>query len=171
MATLGNYKSSNYSTSDPDATLAAVTRGEWDDFIDKFGDRLMNDLIPSLGDYSGVGKAGERASLGFSNQQGVESRNLERLGRSPNQRTLGANQSRNNSQRGLETVNARNVAKRNQIDRDLSLSSSLMDLGRGIGSQSMDSLGAAGSLAAQLEATNAQIRASNSNKGIFGLFT
>lgn len=146
-----------------DAIAGRVTRDQWSHYLKQFGP-LEQQLVGETNDQSLVSGAAQASSKQNAiaeqsfdrdksrygvNMTGVQGKQMDRM------RSLG--DSANNTY-------SINNARLEQRDRNLDLSSNLMQVGRGVAGQGMQGLGEAAGMAAQRNAANAQAKAQASSQ-------
>ncbi|MCH1580244.1 MAG: hypothetical protein L7S55_06020 [Luminiphilus sp.] len=138
--------------SDPDKAMADITRQQYLDFVNNYG-QFEEDLIAKAqNDTSLIDQAREDVSLTQGLAQGIADRNASRYGayitpamRQQQQRTL----QRQNTLGGIDQINNAKLAQREQ---NMGLLSDLINIGQGINRSSLDQIGSAAADAANRNA-------------------
>jgi len=144
-----DYTSSLPNVSDPEATYAAITRQDYNDYINNFRD-FEERLLGQTEDEGLIQRAREDQKTQNRIAQEVQQRNLERYGggglsnaqRQQQQRAL---------QRGgqLSMVNTSNNSRIQQREINNALLNELIGIGQGVNQSSLSGLGDASGMAAQ----------------------
>lgn len=144
-----DYTSSLPNVSDPEATYAAITRQDYNDYINNFRD-FEERLLGQTEDQGLINRAREDQKTQNRIAREVQQRNIERYGgaglsnaqRQQQQRTL---------QRGgqLAMANTSNNSRIQQREINNALLNELIGIGQGVNQSSLSGLGDASSMAAQ----------------------
>ena len=144
-----DYTSSLPNVSDPEATYAAITRQDYNDYINNFRN-FEERLLGQTEDQGLINRAREDQKTQNRIAQEVQQRNIERYGgaglsnaqRQEQQRTL---------QRGgqLSMVNTSNNSRIQQREINNALLNELIGIGQGVNQSSLSGLGDASGMAAQ----------------------
>ena len=144
-----DYTSSLPNVSDPEATYAAITRQDYNDYINNFRD-FEERLLGQTDDQGLINRAREDQKTQNRIAREVQQRNIERYGgaglsnaqRQQQQRTL---------QRGgqLAMANTSNNSRIQQREINNALLNELIGIGQGVNQSSLSGLGDASSMAAQ----------------------
>lgn len=141
-----------------DATLAAVTRDQWNHYLQQFAP-LENELVGDVNSRELVEKAASSAATQTAVGNASLDRSISRYGLN----MTGVQRSQLERQQALgnatNTAQAVNTARIDQRDRNLSLAANLMQQGRGVSSSAISGLGDAANSEAQRNAANAQAKA------------
>ena len=147
--------------SDPEAAYAAITRGEYLDYVENFRD-FENQLIQQAQtDTSLVDQARADAPMAAALTQGVASRNASRYGvnltpAQLQQRQLGLQ--RANTLGSIQSVNDARIAQREANTR---LMADLINIGQGVNRSSQQQLGASAANYRNLQNSYTQAKASS----------
>ena len=144
-----DYTSSLPNVSDPEATYAAITRQDYNDYINNFRD-FEERLLGQTEDQGLINRAREDQKTQNRIAREVQQRNIERYGgaglsnaqRQQQQRAL---------QRGgqLSMVNTSNNSRIQQREINNALLNELIGIGQGVNQSSLSGLGDASGMAAQ----------------------
>jgi len=147
-----DYTSSLPNVSDPEATYAAITRQDYNDYINNFRD-FEERLLGQTDDQGLINRAREDQKTQNRIAREVQQRNIERYGgaglsnaqRQQQQRTL---------QRGgqLAMANTSNNSRIQQREINNALLNELIGIGQGVNQSSLSGLGDASGMAAQRQA-------------------
>ena len=147
-----DYTSSLPNVSDPEATYAAITRQDYNDYINNFRD-FEERLLGQTDDQGLINRAREDQKTQNRIAREVQQRNIERYGgaglsnaqRQQQQRTL---------QRGgqLAIANTSNNSRIQQREINNALLNELIGIGQGVNQSSLSGLGDASGMAAQRQA-------------------
>lgn len=136
-AGLGNLPS----VGDPDQAFADITRNEYLDFINNYGD-FENDLIAqSQNDTSLIDQAREDVASASELTRGISQRNMSRYGGqlTPAQRQqMDRRLKQSNTLGGLQSVNDARIAQR---EANTGLLTELINIGQGVNETSQNQLG------------------------------
>lgn len=141
-----------------DQTLAHVTRAEWDNYLRDFG-ATEEALVASLSDASLIDKARSSAPKQNILAAEAQSRSLGRRGVQMTGAQAAALQRNSALSNALNNATALNNARVDQRERNLSLGSTVMQLGRGVNSTALEGMGTAASLESSRNAQNAAAKA------------
>lgn len=134
---LGNLPS----VGDPDQAFADITRNEYLDFINNYGD-FENDLIAqSQNDTSLIDQAREDVASASELTRGISQRNMSRYGGqlTPAQRQqMDRRLKQSNTLGGLQSVNDARIAQR---EANTGLLTELINIGQGVNETSQNQLG------------------------------
>lgn len=138
---------------DPSATLASISRGQYDDFVTNFG-QFESDLINrARTDTSIVDQAREDAPKATALSKAIAKRNVSRYGAALDPATAAALERTQDVRGALGQVQAVNDARTDQDTVNSELASRLIDIGNGV--QSGANQGLASSAANQSALNNA----------------
>lgn len=147
--------------SDPDKAMADMTRQQYLDFVNNYG-QFEQDLIDKAqNDTSLIDQAREDVAMTQGIAQGIADRNASRYGayvtpamRQQQQRTL----QRQNTLGGINQINNAKLAQR---EANMGLMSDLINIGQGVNRSSLDQMGSAAADAAARNSAYQNAKASH----------
>ena len=145
--------------SDPDATYAAITKREYEDFISKYSD-FEEDLIEkATTDTSLIDQARLDAPMAAQLTQGIQERNISRYGgelTGAQANEMSRALERGSVLGGIQSVNDARIA---QDEANTRLLSDLINIGQGVNRASQSQLGTSAQNATQLKNAYQQAKA------------
>ena len=157
----GGYSSSGYNVSDPDAAYAQITREQFLNYKNNYGD-FENKLIDDAqNDTSLIDQAREDSKSASGLAAGIASRNASRYGASltPAQQQQQARMlQRANTLGTVQSINDARIAQREANTNKLS---DLINIGQGVNRSSLSQLGSAAANETQRQNAYTQARAAS----------
>lgn len=147
--------------SDPEQAYAAITRGEYLDYVQNFRD-FENQLIQQAQtDTSLIDQAREDAGMAATLTQGVASRNAARYGANLTPAQLQQRDLRLQRANTLGSIQSVNDARLAQREANTQLMSDLINIGQGVNRSSQNQLGASAQNFRNLQNSYTQAKASS----------
>jgi hypothetical protein len=166
----GDHVSRLPNVSDPEKTFAAITRGEYNNFVRDYGQYEKNLISNAQNDTSLVDQA--RADIGVtaSLSQDMSKRNLSRYGGSLTPAQMKAQKQNTQMSSTLGGIQAVNDAQIQQREANTTKLADLINIGQGVNRSSQGAMGQAASDASARNQAfqNAKTQANASNIGAIG---
>ena len=145
---------------DPEAILADITRGQWDDYINRFQPTIL-DTIANVQDTNRTNKiaddAGALVKDSFQSSLGTTQRSLARSGADVSARQKADIGQQRGLAKATTVANVENTTRRSVEDANTSAISELVNQGRGIQRTSLQGLESAATAQTQREQTGAAL--------------
>ena len=148
------------SVSDPDKAYASITRGEYLDFVNQYGDFERDLINQAQTDTSLIEQARDDAALGQTLARDMSQRNLSRYGANltpVQQRELERTLQRQSTLGGIQSVQDARIA---QEEANTKLMADLINIGQGVNRTSQQQLGQSAANKTQLDNAYRQAKAS-----------
>ena len=151
----------------PDAAQAAITRGMWESFKERYRpleDEVIQTTLASV--EPDAQAAGQRVLDSYANREQQFYTNLARSGQQLSGQDRKAVERRFALQRSLDHLTAVNGTRRGLNERNTNLMGDLVAMGRGVQGSAAQGLGSAANLQSSREAYNAQASAARQNQNL-----